>query len=150
MFHLSRAERLVENKRKEGVEYVLRKTDLRDEKASAASANSGKPDANTEADDSNGSADDPAEDSPAHRGIRTASAPKRNGNLDHAINSLGDQGTDNADDPGLSGRVYAQCGAGPSTDPPSGPPTIRVKNGKPEAWVHAGDCHRFWNKDHLQ
>ncbi len=49
-----------------------------------------------------------------------------------------------------SERVCAQCRAGPSTDPPSDPPTVKVRNGNAEAWVHAIGCHRAWIEDHSQ
>jgi hypothetical protein len=38
-----------------------------------------------------------------------------------------------------SPRVCAQCGAGPSTDPPSDAPNVRSG----EVWVHP-ECRRFW------
>ncbi len=48
------------------------------------------------------------------------------------------------------GAICAQCGAGPSTSPPSGAPTVRVKNGSSDVWVHATGCYRFWVRDHPQ
>lgn len=46
-------------------------------------------------------------------------------------------------------RVCSQCGAGPSTEPPGDPPTIKVMNGKAEAvWLHDEPCRKFWLKDH--
>lgn len=49
---------------------------------------------------------------------------------------------------GVPAPICAQCGAGPSTDPPSDAPTVKVANGKGEAWVHAGRCRQFWIEDH--
>ena len=43
--------------------------------------------------------------------------------------------------PKVSGRVCAQCGGGPHTNPVYGEPTVQVDFG---AWVHAGWCHSFW------
>jgi Protein of unknown function (DUF3631) len=51
---------------------------------------------------------------------------------------------------GEGGAICAQCGAGPSTSPPSDAPTIRVKSGRADVWVHAIGCHQIWLKDHPQ
>ena len=45
-----------------------------------------------------------------------------------------------------SERTCAQCHAGPSTDPPGDPPTLRIEDGAEEIWLHP-ECWRFWNKD---
>src|ERR1019366_5981386 len=39
---------------------------------------------------------------------------------------------------GEKGVICAQCGAGPSTYPPSDAPTIRVINGNAEVWLFRG------------
>jgi hypothetical protein len=51
---------------------------------------------------------------------------------------------------GNDGVICAQCGAGLRTDPPSDAPTIRVKDGSAEVWLHAIGCHRTWIEDHRQ
>jgi hypothetical protein len=95
----------------------------------------------------------------ARLGTRNAASARRVVENDHnRINGLpatAADGADNADDSGKAGtnqrdatlasRICAQCRAGPSTDPPSDAPTIKVKNGALHGWVHA-ECHRFWLK----
>jgi hypothetical protein len=51
---------------------------------------------------------------------------------------------------GGGGEICAQCGAGPSTDPPSDAPTVQVKNGAGSVWLHAGRCRQFWIEEHSQ
>ena len=43
-------------------------------------------------------------------------------------------------------RVCAQCHAGPSTEPPGDPPTLRIEEGAEEIWLHP-ECLRFWKKN---
>jgi hypothetical protein len=40
-------------------------------------------------------------------------------------------------------RICAQCGAGPSSDPPGEPPSLRLEEGPEELWFHP-QCFRFW------
>jgi hypothetical protein len=41
-------------------------------------------------------------------------------------------------------KVCAQCGAGPSTDPPSDDPTVEITRDGQTVWLHP-ECKRFWN-----
>lgn len=43
----------------------------------------------------------------------------------------------------ITEKVCAQCGGGPSTDPPTDAPTVSIGG----VWVHP-ECRRFWIEEH--
>jgi hypothetical protein len=54
----------------------------------------------------------------------------------------GDDGDDKTRDHSAARAVCAQCGAGPSTDPPSDPPQMTLLQGGKSVWLHP-ECRRF-------
>ena len=144
------------NARKEGAKYRLLKIPrpVGEPKSSALSALSA---ADKETDvNPDSCADDegadalrmPADESITNQVIRNSSALGATGITTKKVNHLRPSSADGADDANkfkrrpTAARMCAQCGAGPSTTPPSDAPSVRVTNGGGVAWVHP-ECRRI-------